>query len=84
MPKDFTFTERFVSFIEPVIGDGEITVGKATIKFDKQEYKPSYESDTHALTCNVDGSIKTGVTVYLISLEQVNPNGVARIVIESK
>lgn len=84
MPKDFTFTERFVSFIEPVIGDGEITVGKATIKFDKQEYKPSYESDIHALTCNVDGSIKTGVTVYLISLEQVNPNGVARIVIESK
>ena len=64
----FTLTERLVSFIEPVIKDNEVVIGKAHIKFNKAVFEASYGSDTHALQCDVDGNIEKGVTVYLTDL----------------
>lgn len=83
MPKGFTFTERFVSYIEPIMGDGEIKVGNATIKFDKSAYSARCEKDVHTMTLNVDGTTKEGVDVYLISIDLINPNGEAKIIIEA-
>ncbi len=64
----FTLTERLISYIEPVIKDSEIIIGKAHIKFDNSIFEASYNTDTHALKCDVDGNIEDGVTVYLTDL----------------
>ena len=66
---ELALTERLVSYIEPVISDNEVIIGKAHIKFDSSIFEASYSSDTHALDCEVDGSIKRGVTVYLTDLK---------------
>ena len=66
---DFALTERLVCYKEPTIKDGEVIVGKAHIKFDTNLLEASYSTDTHTLECEVDGSIKRGVTVYLIDLK---------------
>ena len=66
---NFALTERLVAYKEPIIKNGEVIVGKAHIKFDTDILEASYSNDTHALECEVDGSIKRGVTVYLIDLK---------------
>ena len=66
---DFTLTERLVCYKEPIIKDGEVIVGKAHVKFDKNVFEASYVPDIHTLECEVDGSAKRGVTVYLIDLK---------------
>lgn len=66
---NFTLTERLVSYKEPIIKENEVIVGKAHIKFDKDVFEASYAPDIHTLECEVDGSAKRGVTVYLIDLK---------------
>ena len=83
MPKSYTFSERFVAYVEPEISEGEIKVGSATIKFNSAEFKARYEKDIHAIECNVDGSIKRGVDIYLITLDLINQNGKAKVIIEA-
>ncbi len=77
-----SYEERLVSYLEPVIKDGEIIIGKAHVKFDKNNFKASYNKELHALECNVDGSIKRGVDVYLTTLSSTNLNGECTFTIE--
>ena len=78
------FAERLVSYLEPKLLDGEIVIGRAHIKYDKNAYRVSYDSDIHATECDVDGNIKRGETVYLTTLEAINANGPATFTIEIK
>ncbi|MBO5287044.1 MAG: heparinase II/III family protein [Clostridia bacterium] len=68
-----TFTERLVSFVKPVIGDGEISYGKARVKLDKRLATVSLSTDTHVTSLNTDGSVKDGITVYLIDINVKDP-----------
>ncbi len=77
-----SFKERFISYLEPQIFEGEAIIGRAHIKFDKDAYTISYERDVHALECNVDGSIKHGTDIYLTTITANKPNGKAIIKIE--
>ena len=70
---DCTFTERFVSYVEPKISGGVIDYGKAKIKFDEKLASARVEKDIHALELNIDGSLKKGVDVYLASIDVKEP-----------
>ena len=77
-----SFEERFVSYLEPQIKDGEVVIGKAHIKFDKDLCKARYEKDIHTVECDVDGNTKRGVDIYLTTIEQITPNGSFKVFIE--
>ena len=79
---DFTLTERLVTFKVPIIKNCEVIVGKAHIKFDENVFEASYSTDTHAIECEVDGSIKRGKTVYLIDLKLKTQDKVSSFTIE--
>ena len=79
-----TFTERFVSYVEPQISDGAVDYGKAVIKFDGSLAKARVEKDVHALELNIDGSIKRGVDVYLVSIDVNCPKEKFEFTIEVK
>ena len=76
------FAQRFVSYLEPTIKDGEVVIGKAHIKFDKNAYTACYEKDSHTLACDVDGNPTKGVDVYLTTITTINPNGKSTVTIE--
>ncbi len=79
-----SFAQRFVSFLEPQIKDGEVIIGKAHICFDPSLYTASYEKDFHTTDCDVDGNAINGDDVYLTTITSLKPNGKAtvKIVIE--
>lgn len=77
-----SFTERIVSYVEPVIKDGEICYGKATVKFDPTKASARCEKDTHALELELDGEIKCGVDVYLVSIDVKDPSDSFEFTIE--
>ena len=79
---DATFTERLVSYVEPVIKDGEIDYGKAVVKFDKGIASASYTKDVHAIELNTDGSLKRGVDVYLVDISVHEPKNQFSFTIE--
>lgn len=59
-----TVMERFVSWFKPEICDGEVKLGRATVKFDKNRYEASVSTDSyrnHAATADV--------TVYLVDIK---------------
>ncbi|MBQ7760973.1 MAG: heparinase II/III family protein [Clostridia bacterium] len=68
-----TLVERLVSYKEPVIEEGKITIGKAVITFDPALACASYEKDVHARELTPEGDIKVGEDVYLSSIEVKNP-----------
>ena len=68
-----SFTERLVSYIEPKIGSGIVDYGKVKVKFDPALALASCERDTHAIELETDGSLKTGVDVYLVSIDVREP-----------
>ena len=67
------FTERLVTPFEPTIEDGKITVEGVTITFDKSLAGARVETETHALELDVNGEIKKGQTMYLISIDVNEP-----------
>ena len=67
------FTERLVTPFEPTIEDGKITVEGVTITFDGSLAKARYETEIHALELDVNGEIKRGQTMYLISIDVNEP-----------
>ena len=77
-----SFAQRFVSYVEPSIKDGEVVIDKAHIKFDSSAYKAKYEKDLHTIECDIDGNTKRGVDIYLTTIEQITPNGKACVTIE--
>ncbi len=79
---DCTFTERFVSYVEPKINCGVIDYGKAKIKFDNKLASARVEKDVHALELNIDGSLKNGVDVYLVSIDVKEPKNKFSFTIE--
>ncbi|MBO5313045.1 MAG: heparinase II/III family protein [Clostridia bacterium] len=79
-----SFTERIVSYVKPTIGDGEISYGKATVKFDSSLATARVERDVHALELNTDGSLKKGLDVYLISIDVKEPKDSFTFTIEVK
>lgn len=74
-----SFEERFVSFIEPVICDGEVIIGKAHLTFDKDLYVASVQEDFHTTECDVDGNSANGDVIYLTTIKMLKPNGKAEI-----
>ncbi len=68
-----SLVERLVSYKEPVIEEGKITIGKAVITFDPTLAVASYEKDIHARELTPEGNIKVGEDVYLSSIEVKNP-----------
>lgn len=68
-----SFTERIVSYIEPVIKDGVADYGKARVVFDSSLASARVEKDIHAIELYPDGSIKKGVDVYLLSIDVNEP-----------
>ena len=77
-----SFVERIVSYVEPVIGNGEISYGKAKIKFDGTQAVASVSKDVHALELYPDGELKKGVDVYLIDIAVKEPKDSFSFVIE--
>jgi hypothetical protein len=68
-----SLVERLVSYKEPIIENGKITIGKAVITFDSYLATASYEKDIHAKELTPDGEIKVGEDIYLTSIEVKNP-----------
>ncbi|MBO5262568.1 MAG: heparinase II/III family protein [Clostridia bacterium] len=68
-----TFTERIVSYIEPKINGGTIDYGKVTVNFDPELASARVEKDIHAKELEIDGSLKKGVDIYLISIDVKEP-----------
>lgn len=68
-----SFTERLVSFKEPIIENGKIKLGKCTVTFDENLAEASYKTDTHALDLTPEGDIKSGKRVYLIDIKVKEP-----------
>ena len=81
---DCTFTERIVSYVEPTITEGQVSYGKAVVKFDPSLASAKVSTDTHALELNTDGSLKRGVTVYLIDIDVKNPKDSFKFTVEVK
>ena len=75
-----SFTERFVSYLEPKITDGRVEIDNVAICFDATKCKVRYEKDIH-LTKNPDDSINETV-VYLTSIDDLELNGKVDIKIE--
>ena len=67
------FTERLVTPFEPKIEDGKITVEGVTITFDKDLANARVKTETHALELDVNGNIKKGQEMYLISIDVKEP-----------
>ncbi|MBQ7906362.1 MAG: heparinase II/III family protein [Clostridia bacterium] len=68
-----TLVERLVSYDEPKIEDGAITIDSVKVLFDKSLAKASYKADIHTVSINEDNSLKEGKTVYLIDIEVNEP-----------
>lgn len=77
-----TFTQRLVSFVEPVIEGGVISYGKVKVKFDSSLAIASYEKDTHVTELNEDGEMKKGTCVYLVSIDVKEPKNEFSFTIE--
>jgi hypothetical protein len=75
-----SFTERFISYVEPKITDGRIEIDNVAICFDSKKGKARYESDIHK-TKNPDDSINETV-VYLTSIDDIAFDGKFEIKIE--
>ena len=75
-----SFTERFVSYVEPVIGEGEIKIDNVLITFDKSRGVARYESDIH-VTKNPDDTTNETV-VYLTSIDAIVLDGVFEVEIK--
>ena len=67
------FTERLVTPFEPVIGNGTITVEGVTISFDKNLASARCETEVHATELDINGEIKKGQPIYLISIDVREP-----------
>ena len=68
-----SFKERLVSFYEPSISDGEVSINGIKVLFDKKSAKASFKEDIHALELDMDGNIKRGMPIYLIDIDVINP-----------
>ena len=79
-----TFTERIVTFIEPKITGGVIDYGKVAIKFDSSLASARVEKDVHATDLTPDGELKTGVDVYLVSIDVKKPDNKFEFTVEVK
>ena len=77
-----SLVERLISYKEPVIENGKITIGKAVITFDSYLATASYEKDIHAKELTPDGEIKVGEDIYLTSIEVKNPKNSFTFTIE--
>ncbi len=75
-----SFTERFISYVEPKITDGRIEIDNVAICFDSKKGKARYESDIHK-TKNPNDSINETV-VYLTSIDDIEFKGKFDIKIE--
>ncbi|MBR2296431.1 MAG: heparinase II/III family protein [Clostridia bacterium] len=79
-----TFSERFVTYFEPKIGDGVIEIDNLIITFDGTKGVASYSVEERALELNEDGSIKVGSDVYCINLDVKMPCNSFAFTIEVK
>ena len=79
-----TYTERLVSYVEPKIDGGVVDYGKAVVKFDPALASAKVEKDVHAIELNTDGTLKTGVDVYLLSIDVNEPKNSFEFTIEVK
>ncbi len=79
-----SFTERLVSYVEPKIDGGSVDYGKLTVNFDASLATASYEKDVHAIELNVDGTLKKGVDVYLLSIDVKKPKSSFEFEIKTK
>ncbi len=68
-----TFSERFVTYIEPTIENGVIEIDNVRIVFDPTKGVASYTVEERALELNSDGSIKVGGDVYCINIDANMP-----------
>ncbi len=79
-----SFTERLVSYIQPAISDGVIDYGKVRVVFDSKLATARVEKDIHAQELNTDGTMKTGVDIYLVSIDVKEPKSSFGFTIEVK
>ena len=68
-----TFTERLISYNEPIIDTGKIEIDGVIISFDPTKATASYNVDTRACELNEDGSIKVGKDIFLTNIEVKMP-----------
>ena len=65
-----SFTERLVTFSQPVIGEGEITVDGVKVIFDKNLARASYTEDIHYTTSRDEPPT---IKVYCINIDTLYP-----------